>query len=145
MASLGESSMVRARFSSPGLLIPYAKAILKNVDESQQSSFRDAAIELRVERENGNAISLCEIIADRAHRLPRYKEEGTDKDGFLWAVPPSANDDDVIRAYVVKFPDGTIVTHPTTGHQGNISELRFDVRETITSFATRLGLPSASS
>ena len=103
------------------------EAGLKNVDESQQSSFRDAGIELRVGIESGDAMSFREI-ADRVRKLPEHKEEGIDEDGFWWTVTSSVNDEDV-RAYVVTFPDGTIVTHPTTGHQGNISELRFKVRQ----------------
>lgn len=36
-----------------------------------------------------------------------------------------------VRAYVVKFPNGTVLTHPTTGNKGNISELKFKVRKKV--------------
>ncbi len=104
------------------------KAICKNVSESQKNSFGNAGIELRVETGNRNSISFREI-ADRVRKFPKFEEEDIDKNRFCWTVTSSENDE--VRAYVVKFPDETIVLHPTTGHQGNISELRFNVREKI--------------
>lgn len=31
----------------------------------------------------------------------------------------------------MKFPHGTVLKHPTTGHKGNISELKFKVRQHV--------------
>ena len=104
------------------------EATCSNVDKSQQNSFLSAGIEARVEMGNGNAMSFREI-ADRIRKFPESKEVGVDKDGFCWTVTLSANNE--VRAYVVEFPDGTVLRHPITGNKGNISRLKFKVRQNV--------------
>ena len=103
-------------------------AICNNVHENHKNSFRRSGIELLVERKNQNAMSFREI-ADRVCKFPESAGGDIDKIGFGWTVTSSMNDK--VRAYVVKFPEGTVLTHPITGNKGNISELQFKVREIV--------------
>ena len=104
------------------------KAICNNIDESHKNSFRSSGIRLLVEGENGNTMSFREI-ADRVRKSPETGGGDIDKIGFGWTVTSSVNEK--VRSYVVKFPDGTVLTHPTSGNKGNISELKFKVSEKV--------------
>lgn len=102
------------------------RAVISNVDEVQRESFRDAGITLRIEVGNKGAISLCEI-ADKYRNFPDISVEDNSKNIFRWAATVSVNNE--VRTYTVKFPEETLVVHPTTGYKANISELGFSVRE----------------
>ena len=104
------------------------EAIIKNVHESHKNSFRDAGIELRVQIENQDIASFREI-ADAVRKYPESHEEDIDEDVIGCKVRSSVGDG--VRAYVVTFPDETVLMNPITGYKGNISELRFKVRERI--------------
>ncbi|MCE2452145.1 MAG: restriction endonuclease [Nitrospinae bacterium] len=104
------------------------EAICKNVNESHKNSFKNAGIELQVQIENQHLTSLREI-ADAVRKYPESHEEDIDEDVIGCKVHSSMNDG--VRAYVVTFPDETVLMNPITGYKGNISELRFKVRERI--------------
>ena len=104
------------------------KAICKNVDESHQDSFRNAGTQLQVQIENQHFASLQEIV-DLVSKSPESHEENFDKDKLGWTVRSSMNDG--ARAYVVTFPDETVLMNPIIECKANISELSFKVRERI--------------
>ena len=104
------------------------QAILCNVAENQQTNFRNSGIELRVEIEDRDGMSLREI-AEEILKVPKSNNRDIYKTGDSLTSTSYEHDDAI--SYALEFPDGTVVTHPKTGKKGNIRELRFKVRQMV--------------
>ena len=74
-----------------------------------------------------NYMSLQQI-ADKIRKLPVSEENAVGSNGFCWTVTTV---NERVRAYVVTFPDETLVTHSTAGSIGHIQKLEFKIREKL--------------
>ena len=95
------------------------------MDENQKKSFKSAGIELGVEIKGQGITPLREI----AEELRKSNKVDIGKNKYGWTISVSFNNE--TKTYVIKFPEKTVVIHPTTGKRANISELEFSVRERV--------------
>ena len=100
-------------------------ATLGKDGEDQNELSKYSTHELQVDLENGDSMGLTEI-ADRVRKMPAAMDDAMIKRGIEWTLESPTSSE--VRAFVVKFPTGTFLTHPQTGCNANLTELKFKVR-----------------
>ena len=84
--------------------------------------------EVSMELTNGSELPVPDI-AESIRKSAQSRDDDVQRNGYSWERTPSPKDDP--RSYVVRFPEGTRLSHATMQHEPYVKELRFKIKQTV--------------
>ena len=77
---------------------------------------------------NGTELPVPDI-ADSIRKSSKSRDDDDERNGYWWERTPSPIDDP--RSYVVRFPEGTLLSHAVMKQELHVKELRFKIKQTV--------------